>query len=170
MSTLESIPITLNHPPNPQTREDIIDALYRAVLGFDTANTPLLDSALFPDSTLDINGHVMSGLPTIHKDCYDKVSKMDTTHFLNNIRVSMVDGDENKAKVTASVLVQHYGPGEGMKNDTSRFLGGSLYYCDVERAVSGDGLWKLRKWVVKPVWSEGDWGVMGGVGSPRDFR
>ncbi|CAK96479.1 hypothetical protein CBS63078_8472 [Aspergillus niger] len=164
MSTSTPIPISLNHPPDLQTRDDIIDALYRAVLGFDTTDTRLFDSALFPDSTFDLFGNVMKGLPAIHTECFDKISKLDTTHFLSNIRVSMVEGDPNKAKVTASTLAQHYRPGEGNVDDTSRLLGGAFYYCDVERDVAGDGLWKLRNWVIKLIWTEGDKGVMKGDG------
>ncbi|RAH53822.1 hypothetical protein BO85DRAFT_380797 [Aspergillus piperis CBS 112811] len=162
MSMPTPIPVTLNNPPNPQTREDIIDALDRAILGLDTADSRLFDSALFPDSTFDLHGTVMSGLPNIHKDCYDNISKMDTTHILSNIRVSMVEGDECKVKLTASALAQHYRPGEGKVNDTSRLLGGGLYYCDVEKDVAGDELWKLRNWVVKLTWTEGDWGLFKG--------
>lgn len=156
------IPVTLNNPPNPQTREDIIDALNRAILGLDTANSRLFDSALFPDLTVDLHGNAMSGLPNIHKYCYDNISKMDTTHIFSNIRVSMVGGDEYKANVTASALAQHYRRGEGFVHDTSRLLGGGLYYCDVEKDVAGDGLWKLKNWVVKLTWTEGDWGVFKG--------
>ncbi|GLA61987.1 hypothetical protein AtubIFM55763_007203 [Aspergillus tubingensis] len=143
MSMSTSIPAILNNPPNPQTREDIIDALNRAILGLDTADSRLFDSALFPESTVDLHGNVMNGLPNIYKDCYENISKMDTTHILSNIRVSMVEGDENKAKVTASALAQHYRPGEG-------------------NVHAGDGLWKLRNWVVKLTWTEGDWGVFKG--------
>ncbi|PYH67983.1 uncharacterized protein BO88DRAFT_454876 [Aspergillus vadensis CBS 113365] len=162
MSMSTPIPVTLNNPSSPQTREDIINALNRAILGLDTADSRLFDSALFPDSTFDLHVTVMSSLPNIHKDSYDNISKMDTTHILSNIRVTMVEGDDNRAKVTASALAQHYRPGEGNVHDTSRLLGGGLYYCDIDKDVTGDGLWKLRNWVVKLTWTEGDWGVFKG--------
>ncbi|GLB10777.1 hypothetical protein AtubIFM57258_007187 [Aspergillus tubingensis] len=105
------IPVTLNNPPNPQTREDIIDALN---VPSSASIQPTADSSTLPCSLIQpsTHGNVMSGLPTIHKDCYDNISKMATTHILSNIRVSIVEGDENKAKVTASALAQHYRPGE----------------------------------------------------------
>ncbi|PWY90100.1 hypothetical protein BO70DRAFT_426487 [Aspergillus heteromorphus CBS 117.55] len=151
-----SFPTSLSSLPQ---REAIVDALYRCVLAFDTADLPLLESAFYPDATFDMNGAVMAGVPAIRTGCYDKVSKLDTTHFLSNVRVNLVEG-ENKAKVTASALAQHYRPGQGNEPGATRLMSGSLYFVDVEKDESDGGLWKVRSWKMKLVWTEGDWGVM----------
>ncbi|PYH92968.1 hypothetical protein BO71DRAFT_400126 [Aspergillus ellipticus CBS 707.79] len=147
--------------PSLSIREAIVDSLYRCVLGFDTADTNLFDSAFHQDATFEINDQVMTGLSAIHTGCYDNVSKLDTTHFLSNIRVTLTDGSETKATVTASALAQHYRPGQGNEPDTSRLLSGSLYFVGVEKDEK-EGLWKIRSFKMKLVWTEGDWGVITG--------
>lgn len=103
----------------------------------------------------------MHGLAAIREDCYDRVSKLDTTHFLSNVRVNLVDDHETKAKVTASALSQHYRTGQGNEPGASYLMSGSLYFVDVEKDAT-DGVWKIRNWKMKLVWTEGDWGVMSG--------
>ncbi|PYI09451.1 hypothetical protein BO78DRAFT_394926 [Aspergillus sclerotiicarbonarius CBS 121057] len=155
-----SIPITLQ-APSLDTREAIVDALNRTVLSFDTGDVALFNSAFYPDATFALGDNVMKGRQSIHDNSFVNVAKLDTTHFLSNIRVSMVEGAENKATLTASALAQHYRPGEGNKADATRLMSGSLYFVDVEKDET-DGLWKVKNWVMKLVWTEGDWGVMKG--------
>lgn len=147
--------------PSLSLREAITDAAYRCVLGLDTADVALFDSAFHQDATFELNGNVMDGLAAIHSNCYDSISKLDTTHFLSNIRVNMVDNSETKATVTASALAQHYRSGQGNKPDTSHLMSGSLYFMDVDKDAK-DGLWKIKSWKMKLIWTEGDWGVMSG--------
>lgn len=146
-------------------REAITDALYRCVLSFDTADLTLFESAFTADATLDLNGNVMSGIPAIRAGCYDTVSKLDTTHFLTNVRVnakqSDPDPDPSEAFVTASALAYHYRTGEGNVPNAPSLLSGSLYFVDVVRDADS-GLWKVKNWKMKLVWTEGDWGVMTG--------
>ncbi|KAE8374908.1 hypothetical protein BDV26DRAFT_299983 [Aspergillus bertholletiae] len=150
-----SYPITLS---SLTTREAITDTLYRCVTGFDTADTALFDSAFTKDAIFDLNGRLLEGLESIHKDCYDKVSKMDTIHHISNVRVNMKEG-ESKASLTASALAQHYRLGEGLQSGTPYLLAGSLYSLDVVRDDE-DGLWKITHWKLKIIWAEGDWGVV----------
>ncbi|KAE8137982.1 hypothetical protein BDV38DRAFT_282591 [Aspergillus pseudotamarii] len=144
--------------PTLTTREAITDTLYRCVGGLDTADTALFDSAFTKDATFDLNGRLLESLDSIHKDCYDKISKLDTIHYMSNVRVNVKDGEE-KGSLTASALAQHYRPGEGIQSGTKYFLAGSFYEMDVVRD-EGDGLWKIRHWKLKIVWAEGDWGVV----------
>ncbi|KAB8266187.1 hypothetical protein BDV32DRAFT_143911 [Aspergillus pseudonomiae] len=144
--------------PSLTTREAIADTLYRCVGGFDTADAALFDSAFTKDATFDLNGRVLEGLESIHKDCYDNISKLDTIHYMSNVRVNVKEGEE-KGSLTASALAQHYRPGEGIQAGTKYFLAGSLYEMDVVRD-EGDGLWKITHWKLKIVWAEGDWGVV----------
>ncbi|MCJ1325075.1 hypothetical protein MMC10_001737 [Thelotrema lepadinum] len=151
-------PITLQ---SLSIREAIIDAIYRVHTALDQADLALFDSAFTPDAVFDLSGRVLSGLDAIHDGCYNKISKLDTTHFASNIRVNVEDGD-SKASLTASALGQHYREGEGDQEGTTRILAGGLYNIDLVKD-DADGLWKIKYWKLKRVWSEGDWSVMTSV-------
>ena len=141
-------------------REAITDALYRCVLGLDTNDRALFDSAFTQDASFDLNGSVMSGLDAIHTGCYDSISKLDTTHFISNVRVNVQEGDST-ASMTTSALAQHYRHKQGTEAGATRLLTGSLYFIELVRADK-DGLWKMKNWKLQLVWAEGDWGVMTG--------
>jgi hypothetical protein len=157
MATSWSVPTTLN--PALNDREGALDALYRAVGAFDQADDALLRSAFVDDAKFKLDDFVMDGLEEIKAKSYDNVSKLDTTHFITNPRVH-VGEDGQTAKVSANALAQHYRPGTGKSGNSPRFLTGSFYLLDV--AKQGDGLWKVTKWDMKVVWTEGDMKVLTG--------
>ncbi|KAA8650681.1 hypothetical protein EYZ11_003461 [Aspergillus tanneri] len=142
-------------------REAIVDAVNRAVLSFDANDLSLFESAFFEDAIFDFNGTVMTGRTAIREGCYDNVSKLDTTHFLSNVRINLPSESSPTATVTASALAQHFRTGQGNQPDTTRLTSGSLYFVDVSQD-DASGLWKIKKWTMKLVWTEGDWGVMTG--------
>lgn len=144
--------------PSLTTREAIADALHRAILGFDTADQTLLDSALTPDAVMDLDGRIMTGLDEIHSECFEHIAKMETTHFITNVRISVPDG-ASTAKITAHALSQHYRPGDGKIPDSAHLTGGSLYDIHAVKDER-DGLWKMSIWKIKPIWFSGDWNVM----------
>ncbi|PYH48910.1 nuclear transport factor 2 family protein [Aspergillus saccharolyticus JOP 1030-1] len=154
-----SFPTTL---PSLPLREAIVDAVYRFVLSFDTADLALFESAFYPDAVFELKDKVMNGIPAIRAGCYDNVSKLDTTHFVTNVRVNLPDSSETKASVTASALAQHYRTGQGNEPGATRLTSGSLYFVEVEKDDGSDGLWKIRRFKMKIVWTEGDWGVLTG--------
>lgn len=158
MASIPSLPTTLS--PALTGRDAIADALYRLVLGLDTNDKELFDSAFTPNSTFAINGRVSEGLPAIHTDCFDVITKLDTTHFITNIRTN-IDDSGSKAAVTASALAQHYRGGKGLEPNQTRLLAGSLYYVDfIKDEISG--LWKVKDFKMQTTWAEGDWGVLTG--------
>lgn len=146
--------------PSLRDREAIPDALYRCVLGIDTDDKTLFDSAFTQDASFDFNGSVMSGLDAIHTGMFDNVSKLDTTHFVSNVRVNFRDG-VSTASMTASALAQHFRPGQGNEAGATRLTSGSLYFIDLVKD-NEDGAWRVKHWTMKLVWTEGDWGVMQG--------
>ncbi|KAI9732029.1 MAG: hypothetical protein M1818_007624 [Claussenomyces sp. TS43310] len=148
--SLPSLPSAL---PSLSVREAIADALYRGVVGLDTANDALFDSAFTQDAVLDINSMVMNGLSAIHTGCYDTIAKLDTTHFITNVRVNVKDG-ESKASMTASALAQHYRHGQGLESGAVHLLTGGLYYLDLMK--DEDGLWKATNFKMRSTWAEGD--------------
>ncbi|KAJ3497703.1 hypothetical protein NLG97_g1702 [Lecanicillium saksenae] len=152
--------ITAMLTPTPSTREAIADAMYRCLWGFDTADAELFASSFTKDCVFDLNGKIMNSLDEIKTKCFDPISKMDTTHFLTNVRVNHVEG-ETKAVGTSCGLAQHYARGEGMTQDSKSLLVGSLYWYEFEKEES-TSLWKIKHWKIKSVWSEGDWAILDG--------
>ncbi|KAJ5758370.1 hypothetical protein N7520_005526 [Penicillium odoratum] len=145
--------------PSFTTPEAITDTLHRAVLAFDTADRSLLESSFLSDAVFDLDGRVMNGMDEARTQCFDIVSKLDTTHFVSNVRIDYVEG-ASTASMTASALSQHYRPNTGKTPGATNFMGGSLYYLDVVRDT--DGLWKIKTWRMKLIWTTGDVGVMTG--------
>ncbi|KUI55847.1 hypothetical protein VP1G_03183 [Cytospora mali] len=158
MSSLPSLPPKLSPPLND--REAINDAIYRAVVGLDTNDVNLFDSAFTEEGSFDLNGKVMEGREAIHSQCFDFISKLDTTHFITNTRININEGGST-ASATASALAQHYRGGQGADPAASRFLSGVLYWMDLVKDEK-DGLWKVECWRLRSVWGEGDSGVMTG--------
>ncbi|KAK9491202.1 hypothetical protein V1508DRAFT_226766 [Lipomyces doorenjongii] len=146
--------------PSLGVREAITDALYRCVIGLDTADVALFDSGFTQDASFDLNGDVMEGLSAIHTRCYDFIATLDTTHFITNVRVDVKDG-ESKASMTASALAQHYRHKQGREPGATRFMTGSLYFVDCVKDGE-DGLWKIKHLKLQSIWTEGDPGVMTG--------
>lgn len=155
--SIPSLPSTLT--PALSGREAVADAIYRGVLGLDTNDLGLFQSALTRDAIFDLNGTIMEGFETIKTQCYDSISKMETTHFLTNLRINILD-NESRAEMTCSSLAQHYRGGEGMKSNAIPLLAGGLYWLSLVKDTE-DGLWKITKWTLKSTWGQGDWSVFG---------
>lgn len=84
-----------------------------------TAASPRLTRAMRPlfcrltqDAVVDINGTLLKGLPTIRGGMFETVSKLNTTHFITNVRVNHKTG-ESTATLTAHALAQHFRTGQG---------------------------------------------------------
>ncbi|KAL4866726.1 hypothetical protein BDV12DRAFT_198944 [Aspergillus spectabilis] len=161
MSTIPSLPTILSPPLTG--REAIADALHRTILAFDTNDADLLHSALTPTATLELNGRVSNGLDAIHKECFDIVGKLNTTHFVTNIRIHIEESGE-RAALTAHSLAQHYRPGEGLVGSEESLLAGNLYYLDLVKDIKGGEreVWMIERFVVRSTWAKGEWGVMKG--------
>lgn len=141
------------------TREAVADVVYRCVNAFDTADYNLLESALTEDCVGDLAGTKMTGLETLKKESFDRVSKLDTTHFVTNVRVDLKG--ETKATLTATATARHYRAGEGTTPGATHFTSGGLYTLECVKDGS-DGSWKANYWGLKLIWFEGDFGVMSG--------
>lgn len=147
------MPVPISLSPGLSAREAIADAIYRCVVGLDTDDSALFSSAFTKDAVFDLNGNVMNGLDAINAQCFATVSKLDTTHFINNIRINIAG--ESEASATCSALAQHYRPGEGVKPGATSLLTGCLYWLEFVKD-DGEGLWKVKTWKLKAVWRSGD--------------
>lgn len=146
---------------NLSQRDAIADALYRVVIGIDTNDKALFNSGFISnDVVFEMNGNRMEGLDVIHENMFSNVGPLDTTHFISNVRVDAKEGAET-ASMTAYALAQHYKPGEGMMPDTKRLLSGSMYWIDVVKDGES-GLWKVKSWIMKIIWVEGDMSIVTG--------
>ncbi|KAI1357758.1 hypothetical protein F5Y08DRAFT_323473 [Xylaria arbuscula] len=137
-------------------REAIADALYRVVLAFDHADEELLRSAITDDISAEVPGSSSKGVAELKAVVFDRVSKLDTTHFLSNVRVNIQSA--SMAQASCSVMAQHVRPGKGFEAD-SKFTGGGMYLCEMVKI--GD-LWKISNWKANIIWVEGDPSVMDG--------
>lgn len=153
-----SVPVALSPPLT--SREAITDTLYRFILGIDTNDVALFNSAFTEDARWDLNGKIVEGLKTIQTDCYERtLSTLDTTHFVSNIRINVLDGGA-EASLSALFQAQHYRGGAGPIPDSARFLMGGQYFLDLTKDDT-DGLWKITVFKTRTIWTEGDRSVMG---------
>jgi len=140
-------------------REAVADALYRAIIGFDTNDVSIFNSAFSgPDVVFDLSGNVINGLDAIRTQLLDFVGPMDTTHMISNVRVDVKDG-ASTASLTAYALAQHCPSGKGGEPGGPKYLTASSYFLDLVKDKS-DGLWKIKKWAMKIIWTQGDSSVM----------
>ncbi|KAL9617233.1 MAG: hypothetical protein Q9160_007961 [Pyrenula sp. 1 TL-2023] len=151
--------------PSLTPREAVADAMYRALIAFDRNDVSMFNTIFAgEDSTLElISGEkkAYTGLSALRKELFDHVGPLDTTHMVNNVRVDVKDGADT-ASMTAYVLAQHCPPGRGREPDGPKWLAGgeaSLSFVWDEK----DGLWKVKKWVMEVMWSQGDPSVMQGL-------
>ncbi|KAJ9143459.1 hypothetical protein NKR23_g6521 [Pleurostoma richardsiae] len=157
MATTWSLPAALSPPLDG--RDAVADAIYRVVLGLDTNDLALFESALTEDAIFKINDYTMEGLPAIRSGCYDNIAKLDTTHFISNVRVNIAEGGST-ASLSASALAQHYRAGTGNEGNAARLLAGALYLVDLVKEEPA-GLWKIKSWKMRTNWMEGDKSLVG---------
>ena len=54
-------------------------------------------------------------------------------------------------------LAQHCPPGQGIDREGKKYLAASEYWIDV---IKGDNAWRIKKWVMKVVWTQGNSSVI----------
>lgn len=136
-------------------REAVADALQRCVLGFDSNDRDLVESAMIKDE----NSSFIIGLNTIQgwsaiNESLSRIFRLVTTHFITNVRVELEDGADT-AFLSAHAIAHHIRPDDAFKQEDTSYTSGCLYFIDLVKD-STDGLWKIKKWVVKFLWSTGD--------------
>jgi ketosteroid isomerase-like protein len=145
-----------HHLSGLTTREAIIDALYRAMIGFDKYDVSMFNSAFAEDVVVEPRSRLIptiNGLPDLRSALLDRVGPMDSTHAITNVRVDVKDGADT-ASLTAYVMAQHCPPGTGTEHDGPKYLGGGEYGMELVRME--DGLWKIKKWTPQQLWGQGD--------------
>ncbi|KAI1174100.1 hypothetical protein F4777DRAFT_408863 [Nemania sp. FL0916] len=150
------LPVAITHP-SPEDRVAITDCIDRLVLGMDTNDAELFDSALAQNAQWVLHIKTLVGLQAIHEQCFDSdITKLDTTHYVTNMRIHVED-DGSKAAVTTLYEAHHYRGGRGAVSGSARYSTGGVYFMRLAR--DGDlaqGDWKITYVKLKPIWTEGD--------------
>ena len=147
--------------PSLTPREAVADALHRCTLGIDSNNRDLLESGCLKseDMTITIGPATISGWTAID-EFFLTVFGLVTTHVTSNIRVSLEDGADT-ASMTAHVVAYHVRPDDALKPEDTSYTVASLY--DIDLVKDGDdGLWKIKRWDLKILWTTGDKAVLYG--------
>jgi hypothetical protein len=145
-------------------REAITDALYRAIIGFDRNDVPIFNSAFAGEDVIfeiragESESRIVNSLSTIRTQVLAHVGPMDTSHTISNVRVDVKDGADT-AYLSAYAMAQHCPPGRGKEPDGPKYLVGGEYRVDLVKD-EGDGLWKIKKFVLDVIWRQGDASVM----------
>lgn len=147
MSSLSawSLPAILNPPLTG--RDAVADAVHRVLLGCDTNNRELFESAITENGAFILDDHTIQGHEDLMSQVFDRVAKLETTHTLTNTRINI---DGSKAILTATVLAQHY------RGGTDHWLVGGLYLVNLVREDTDVELWKIETWKIQRIWGNGD--------------
>jgi hypothetical protein len=142
-------------------REAVADALHRCVLGLDRNDRDLFESACVKDESMTVSAGpvTLNGWETIN-GYFQRVFAVITTHMISNIRVELKEGADT-ASMTAHAMSYHLKEETAMTLEDASYRAASLYDIDLVRD-SGDGLWKIKKWDIKVLWTTGDIKVLHG--------
>jgi hypothetical protein len=150
------VPTVLSHP-SPSDRDAITDCVHRLMLGMDTNDSEVFDSALAPDAKWELHIKTLEGRQAIHDQCYDSdIVKLDTTHYVTNIRIHVAESG-SEASVSTLYEAHHYRGGRGTIGGAARYSTGGVYFMKmVKDQTWADGVWKINFMKMKPIWTEGD--------------
>ncbi|KAI1263693.1 hypothetical protein F5Y18DRAFT_124638 [Xylariaceae sp. FL1019] len=157
-SSVETLPAELSPPLSP--REAIADALYRCFAGLDTPDLSLWESSCTQDAECIIDGRKIIGMQAINAEVYEPTSRLDTTHFVTNLRIH-IEENGTEARLAASTLAQRYRSGTGREAGSTRLLAGGPYFVHLVKDAEG-GLWRIKTFEMSPRWTEGDIAVLAG--------
>lgn len=162
LSTLRNFKMVNNPTITPLTpREAVADALYRCTVGIDTNDWDLFESACLTneDMTVVAGPINITGWNAI-RDFFKRVFVLVTTHITSNIRVELEDG-ANAASMTSHAIAYHVRPDDALKLEDISYTASCLYYIDLIKD-SDDGLWKIKKWDLRVLWTTGDRAIVHG--------
>ena len=142
-------------------REAVADALHRCVLGIDSNNRDLFESGCLKNESMTVVAApiTIEGWTAI-SEFFLKVFVLVTTHVISNIRIELKDSADT-ASMTAHAVAYHVRPDDALKPEDTSYTASCLYFIDLVKD-SNDGLWKIKKWEIKILWTTGDRAVLYG--------
>jgi hypothetical protein len=140
-------------------REAIADALHRCVLGIDSNDRRIFESACLKDESMTVvaGPFNIEGWAAID-DFFRKLFELVTTHTISNVRIDL-EGDAHMASMTAHAISYHVWPDDALKQEDTSYTASSLYDIDLVKDAT-DGLWKIKRWEIKVLWTTGDRAVL----------
>jgi hypothetical protein len=142
-------------------REAIADALHRCVLGIDTNNQDLFESGCLKNESMAlVAGPIAIDGWTAINEFFQRVFVLVTSHVISNIRIEVEDGADT-ASMTAHAISYHVRPDDALKPEDTSYTASSLYSIELVKDTD-DGLWKIKKWEMKILWTTGDIAVLHG--------
>jgi len=155
MPDIMKLPLVLSLP-SPSDREAIEDCLSRLVMGLDTNDPEMFDSALAEDAKWELHIKTLQSRKEIHELSYDTdIIHLDTTHYVNSLRIHMTDNGAG-ASVSAMYEAHHYRGGRGCIPGAARYSTGGVYFVKLAKYESEGGAWRINFMKMKPIWTEGD--------------
>ncbi|KAF2825531.1 hypothetical protein CC86DRAFT_419585 [Ophiobolus disseminans] len=160
------------HLPNLTSREAVADAIHRIALGIDTNDHALFASACVQDPSMLLTAGpvtpsgwksmTLSGWESIN-GYFQRVFGLVTSHVLSNIRIELADDNAETAHLTTTGLTHHMRPDDALDKQDASYTCSCQYNVDLIKDGS-DGLWKIKKWEVKVIWTTGDPTILHGQG------
>ncbi|KAI2606807.1 uncharacterized protein GGS25DRAFT_493271 [Hypoxylon fragiforme] len=156
--TVTALPAKLAGEPLSD-REAVADICYASFAALDHGDEQLLRSVVTPDIHTFIANKTNNSADELKANVFDHVgTKLDTVHYLTNMRVSV--DTPTTARVTFVAQAVHCRSGKGNEPGPNKYTTGAHYLCS---AVKADGVWRLKDMESNHVWSEGDRAVMKGA-------
>ncbi|CAN9153522.1 unnamed protein product [Alternaria alternata] len=149
------------HLSNLTTREAIADTLHRCILGLDSNNRSMMESACLktPEMTFVYgpsgNQATLAGWDAINP-MFDRVFGLITTHTASNIRIELEEENASTARMTAHVISYHVRGEEAFVGADTSYTASSLYDIEVFKDSNDQGLWKIKTWKATMLWTTGD--------------
>lgn len=155
--------------PHLTPREAVADTMHRCVLGIDTNNKELFESAMSkdPSATFIAGPATFTGWSEI-SSIFEAVWKVTTLHQITNMRVCLADEKTEKASLTCHCISYHVRPEDAFDVRDTSYTAGSLYDVEVVKDDGDQGLWKILHWRITVLWTTGERGVLHGEGSKLD--
>lgn len=154
MSSTASLPLLT-------PREAVADAMYRCVLGIDTNNKQLFESAMSkdPTATFIAGPATFTGWNQI-SSIFEAVWKVNTLHSVTNMRVNLKDEKADTASLTCHAISYHVRPENAFDVEDTSYTAGSLYDVDLVRDKEDGGLWKILHWRITIQWTTGERSIL----------
>ncbi|RYC64038.1 hypothetical protein CHU98_g2145 [Xylaria longipes] len=149
------LPVKLAGPPLSD-REAIADICYASFASLDHSDEQLLMSVVTPDIHTEIAGKTCNGAEELRVNVFEHIGKkLDTIHYLTNMRVSV--DTPTTASITFTAQAVHCRIGKGQEPGPNKYTSGAIYRC---AAVKSGGVWKLKEMESNHIWAEGDRSIM----------
>lgn len=142
-------------------REAVTDALHRAILGLDSNNRALFESACLTTDEMEWvgGGFSVTGWDAVSA-LFERVFGLITMHVISNVRVSFRDGET--ARLMAHAVSYHVRREDKESVEERSFTGYSLYDLVIVKTGEGPDGWKIKRWTADVLRTTGNRSIVHG--------